>query len=121
MITSIDVETGIITTEAGDAPSFPTAIEDLRAGASFTRAQFCVALLRAGVLTTPEAIAAAKGDWPLSFAAALADLPKEAQDEAQIVWAAATEIHRLHPLIIAMQIKLKWDDRTLDALFGIGA
>lgn len=72
-----------------------------RQGAYLDRARFVRAIVREGVLPPGEAITAAKGDWPPTFAAALEDLPVDPLD-AQIDWAAASGVARLNPLFLAV-------------------
>ena len=101
------------------APAVPTEVE-LRAawrlGASLSRAEFCIALKRAGVLSAQEAKAAAKGDWPASFAAALAGVADA--DEAEILWAGVSTVERMHPLLAVLQAAAGLTDEQIDALFG---
>lgn len=105
------------------APYVGPTDEELRAGwrasAFLSRMEFVLACKRAGILSTDEAIEAAKGDWPASFADALAD-PDVGMDpdEAQIIWAAASQVERLHPLIAAVQTHRDMTDDEVDALFG---
>ena len=37
--------------------------------------------------------------------------------DAQIVWAAATEIHRAHPIMEAMRAYLQWTPGQMDDFF----
>ena len=95
-------------------------IEDRRSGAWISRTKFCLALKRAGILSPADALIAAKGDWPDTFNAALTALPGRIdQDEAQIVWAAVAEVHRMDPVLLAVQAHLSLTDAQVDALFGI--
>lgn len=84
------------------------------------RRDFCIALKRAGILLASEAIAAAKGDWPATFANALSVLTQDMQDEAQIEWAAVQEIRRNHPMIDLLGASAGLTDVQIDALFGWG-
>lgn len=113
-------ERRMITKEVDEpAPAQPTDAE-LRAawrpGASLSRAEFCIALKRAGVLSAQEAKVAAKGDWPASFAAALAGVTDA--DEAEILWAGVGTVERTHPLLIVLQAASGLTDEQIDALFG---
>lgn len=94
-----------------------------RIRANLSRQDFCLALKRAGILPPAEAIAAAKGDWPATFNAALPGLALRDvdADEAQIIWASATRIMRNHPLIGALSAAAGLTDIQVDALFGISA
>jgi hypothetical protein len=91
-----------------------------RTTAKLSRRDFCIALKRAGILASSEAIAASKGDWPTTFASALSGLPQDAQDEAQIEWAAVQEIRRNHPMIGRLGASAGLTDAQIDALFGWG-
>lgn len=103
----------------GELPEQPTPEELLtqwRAMASLSRAEFCIALKRAGVLSAQEAKQAAKGDWPATFASALAGFPDA--DEAEIIWAAITTVDRMHPMLLALQAFANLSDEFVDGLFG---
>ena len=84
------------------------------------RRDFCIALKRTGVLSAAQAIQAAKGDWPQAFTSALAQLPQDAQEEAEIEWAAVQEIRRNHPMIALLGSAANMTDEQIDALFGYG-
>lgn len=101
------------------APPAPTAAQvlaDRRANAELTRAQFCLALYRAQILTAADAISAAKGGWPSAFSGALSGV---AGEEAEIVWGAVSTVSRTHPLLATMQAFATLTDAQVDALFGI--
>lgn len=95
-----------------------------REQASLSRREFCLACKDAGILTFADALSAAQGNWPTAFAPALTTMtPAEAED-AQITWAAVSQIDRNDPLVAAMAafilavIDPLFDDAALDALFG---
>lgn len=97
--------------------------EDLTAWrntAKLSRRDFCITLKRLGILSAGESIAAAKGDWPATFAGALSGLPQEAQDEAEIEWAAVQEIRRNHPMIALLGTSAGMTEAQVDSLFGHG-
>jgi hypothetical protein len=98
------------------------AIEDIRAGTFLTRRAFCLALAVAGILPTAEAIDAAKGNWPATFASALAGLSDAEKVAAQIEWATAQNVQRTHPLLamLAGPDAANLSPAQVDALFGIG-
>lgn len=106
------------------APKAPTAEEraaelaEWRSTAVLSRAQFCTRAFRAGLLPKDDAIAAAKGEWPPSFDAALAGLPENVKIEAQIEWAAVNEIRRNADTLVFVQVAEQIDDAQIDALFG---
>ena len=122
-------EGGAIQGDASGKPVsvMPTALTDAeiltewRTTAKLYRRDFCIALKRAAILSASEAIAAAKGDWPATFASALSGLPQDAQDEAQIEWAAVQEIRRNHPMIALLGTAASMTDAQVDALFGWSA
>lgn len=95
------------------------ALIEWRQSASLSRAEFCIALKRAGVLSAQEAKQAAKGDWPATFADALAGFPDA--DEAEIIWAAITTVDRMHPMLLALQAFASLPDEFVDGLFGWAA
>lgn len=85
--------------------------------ASLTRAQFCVAIKRAGILPPDEAIEAAKGNWPQTFSDALKGLPVD-EDEAQIVWASVTTIPRNDVVLEAIRVAAGMTEEEVDIMFG---
>lgn len=89
-----------------------------RSSAVLSRAQFCTRAFRAGLLPKADAIAAAKGEWPPSFDAALAGLPEDVKTEAQIEWAAVNEIRRDASTLAVVQAAENIDEAHIDALFG---
>lgn len=118
-------ETGedFATLAAGAVAAYaPASLESLREAASLTRQEFCLALKRAGVLSGPDAIDAAKGNWPAAFDAALPLLTASGvdADEAQIIWASANLIERTHPMLSVLSQVAGLSDAQVDALFGIG-
>ena len=108
-----------------DGSSFaPPAGPDPRPSATLDRAAFCKALHRLGVLPMDEAVIAARGGWPASFAAFTAALAPDAAADAQIDWAAATEIRYTAPLLQELALAHAGGDQAaataiLDAIFGI--
>lgn len=97
-------------------PVEPT-IEDWRATAKTTRTRFVLAAKAAGLLSPEDALLAAKGGWPEAFSDALEGLPVDPTD-AQIVWAAASEVHRNDPVLMALGAHLELSEEQLDALIG---
>lgn len=95
-------------------------ISDIRAGASLTRLEFCNALAAAGILTDVDAIQGAKGDWPSAMLTFLDYLTPEQARDAQIEWATADSIRRMHPFVLSLGSWLGLTDEQVDALFGIG-
>ena len=89
-----------------------------RAERVLPRAQFCTALLRAGLLTSQEAIAAAAGATPQPLEDAITLLPDADRDEARILWAGLTEVQRSHPLIELVAWSNDMTAEQVDALFG---
>lgn len=88
-----------------------------RSDTSLSRAQFCIALRAAGLLSDTSAIEAAKGVWPEAFSYALAEIGMDII-EAQIIWGAATIIMRNDPLLEAMRIQVGLTEEQVDAMFG---
>lgn len=92
-----------------------------RKTASLSRPDFVNAAADLGMLTDAEAIAAAKGDWPASFDAAMSSLSAKEQRTAKVLWAGVTDVHRnadLIGLIIASSIPIT--ATQVDTLFGYG-
>lgn len=94
-------------------------LTDWRSKASMSRANFCIALKRMGILPALEAVSASKGEWPTTFAAALVGLPVDA-DEAQIVWASASVISRNDPVLEAVAPAAGLTPEQVDLMFGWG-
>ena len=95
-------------------------LESRRAAAATSRAKFCLALMDAGILTEGEAEIAARGEWPASFADALAFLPANIPAaRAKVVWAGVGEVRRTDPVLLAVQAYKGLTDAQVDALFGI--
>ena len=116
-----DAQTGEVTTRdltAEEIAALTPSKATWRATASASRAAFCIAIARAGIVTPANALAAAKGDWPAEFDEALTGMSAEAQTDARITWAAAATIERLHPLVHVMQDFLTLTDDQADALFA---
>lgn len=121
MPNSLNVLTGEATIDPGYvAPSLPKpSIAVIRSATSLSRSEFCNALKSNGILNFQEALAAAKGDWPVTFASALSSMPVGVQEQIQITWAAVQTIDRMNSLILTIQAALAWTDAQVDALFGI--
>jgi len=94
----------------------PPVVEVWRGRVTLSRTDFCIALKRAGILTGAQAIQAAKGDWPVPFAAALANFPDA--DEAEIAWAGASQVDRNSPLLEPLRVAAGLTAEQLDTMFG---
>jgi hypothetical protein len=92
-------------------------VKEWRKTAKIGRAQMCMALKRAGYISKPEAVDAARGKWPVSFNAALARHPDAT--EAKISWAGAGAegVSRMDPGFIAIKDALGLTDEQADSLF----
>ncbi|MGR1583358.1 hypothetical protein ACSSNL_18085 [Thalassobius sp. S69A] len=105
-------------------PSEDEVLARTRAEAVLTRAAFCSALHTSGILPAYEAIQAARGDWPATFAAFTATMNESDATNAQIRWAAATSIHYADDLLQQLALAHADGDQatataTLDAVFGL--
>ena len=90
-----------------------------RVRAEVSRTQFCRALKDAGILMPDEAILAAKGEWPDSFADALDALPASVDPiDARITWAGLSVVLRGDPLLAALQAHAGLSDEQVDDLVG---
>jgi hypothetical protein len=76
-------------------------LEQARAAASLSRAQFKLALLEGGYL---DAIEAAYESWP---------------KEVQIMWDDSATFERMHPTLLQLAAAMDYADAEVDALFGI--
>jgi hypothetical protein len=112
-VETVEAERVLRTVTISDIP-----IEVIRAEMVISRGAFCLALAGAGVLPPVEAIDAAKGNWPATFAAALTGLSDAEGFGAQIEWATAQNIRRTHPLLAVLAAAAGLSDAQVDALFG---
>ncbi|MDO8985346.1 hypothetical protein [Cypionkella sp.] len=83
-----------------------------------SRAEFCLAILRAGLVTPEEAVVAAQGQIPAPLTGAIAQMPEPQRNEARVLWAGLTEVQRNHPLVLLAGEAEGLDAAALDALFG---
>jgi hypothetical protein len=110
-----------------EAPVVPTHVAtraEKRAAASLPKLDFCLALMRLAILPAEECKTAARGEWPATFAGFVAGMSAQDATEAEIRWAAATQILYANPLLQALaQFKAGGDpvkaSALLDAIFGI--
>ena len=114
MVETVESDRVLRTVTISDTP-----IADKREETSITRGAFCLGLVGAKILPAAEAIDAAKGGWPATFAKALSDLSDTEKVGAQIEWATAKSIRRNHPLIAMLAAAARLSDAQVDALFGI--
>jgi hypothetical protein len=109
---------------APDVPPHVATLAESRAEAVLPKLEFCLALWRLSILPKDECKAAARGEWPATFAAFVAGLSEQDATEAEIRWAAATQIFYINPLLQALaHLKAGGDleqaAALLDAIFGI--
>lgn len=97
----------------------PEQIDAARHASAIGRHGFCLNLVKQGVLTPSQAIEAARGAWPQAMEAFLLYLDADQSLDAQIEWAAAVNIHRMHPFVLSLQSWLSLTGAQTDALFGI--
>lgn len=95
------------------------ALAQARAGASLSKIDFIMGCMSLGLLTPPEAIAAARGEIPQSFAPVVESLSPMQRDYACVHWGAARLIERMDPFIGAVAQAASVSDETLDLLFGV--
>lgn len=113
----------VVTDPAPYVPPVPPTDAELRAAwrqtAALSRAEFCLAVYRRGILPLEEAIGAGKGDWPASFTPLLAAMPEGLDvGEVQILWAGITQVERLHPLFEAVRMFRGLTEEEADTMFG---
>jgi hypothetical protein len=94
-------------------------VEEIRAYTAIDRAVFCNGLADAGVITDAEAIAAARGEWPSSFAGFLDYLNTTQSRDAQITWASCVTVERTHEFVLLLAWWKDMTDAQVDTLFGI--
>lgn len=124
MIRQINVTTGEVTVIDGDAPSFRPAPVERRPSATLDKTSFCIALKDLGVLPASEAVEAARGEWPATFASFTAALSSDAAATAMIRWAGAQVIHYADPLLQSLALVVTSGDQPaatalLDQIFSI--
>lgn len=107
----------LITAEAAET----AAREAWRQSASLSRAQFLAALIGAGVVTTPEAIAMGSGGIPAALTGAVDAMPDPPKSMLLMLMATAQQFDRLDPFLAGLGDALGWSDEQRDALFGWGA
>jgi hypothetical protein len=84
--------------------------------------QFMTAAWRLGFITHAEALAAIKDKvMPAAFADALAELPTEAQAEAQLKFAGITSMVRADPLFALLVASEIVTDAQIDEVFRVAA
>ena len=91
-----------------------------RDAARMDKADLLLALTQVGLLTSADAVAAARGEIPPSFQPVVAAWPAAEQLAARIKWAADGQISRNNPLILAVASFLEIDPLTLDTIFDVG-
>lgn len=118
----------VVVTDLGDpatagllaeAPPVPRAL--WRETAQLLRRDFVLALVAGGILPSAEAVAAARGEWPATFDAFLANLDGQQQLEIQVEWASASQINRGHPMIDLLAAEAGLTAEQADTLFGYSA
>lgn len=90
--------------------------------ASITRRQMLLQLALAGMITGPEALAAAQtGAVPASVQAVFDQLGPSDKLGAEITWATMSEADRGHPLVAALAATQAMTDEQIDDFFRAAA
>lgn len=105
--------------EPPEEPDEESLRAEWRETATLSRAKFCLALKREGILPEDEAVDAAKGNWPASFTSAMEGLDVDVV-EAQIIWASVSTIYRNDPVLAAVAEAAGVTPEEVDAIFGWG-
>ena len=71
------------------------------------------------MLPKKEAIEAAKGTWPATFENALENMTEDEQFGAEMEWVSATEIRRMHPMILLLGDHAGMTEEQIDGLFQL--
>lgn len=95
-------------------------VEERRAEATLTRAEFLKACVAAGIISAAVAKEAASGAWPEAFNTFLADLPDDAAIDAMATWADGKNVRRNNPLLDQIRVAAGATPEQLDTMFGIG-
>lgn len=115
-----DVTTGILTEEWSDEPPPPAQDSPLdRQAMQLTRRQVFIGMADAGLITAPEAIAAAAiGTPPAAVEAAFLLMPPAQQTPARITFAAFQTAYRTDPMTALFQATAKMTDAQMDTFFA---
>lgn len=119
-----NIKTGKITVVEEDDGRTPKQIlEEQRSVAVLSRIEFCKALKKLSVLPADEAVRAARGEWPATFADYTSSLPADEATDLEILWAGVSEIHYSDPYLQALALHKAGDQpgavALLDQIFGI--
>lgn len=99
-------------------------VDERRAAAVLDKTSFCKRLRQVGILPATEAVLAARGEWPATFAAFTSDITEDDAADAQIEWAGALNIRYNHPLLQGLAMAYANGDpdgatAVLDLIFEI--
>ena len=105
-------------------PTPEQALAERRAAARLDKTTFCLALKDLQVLPVAEAVAAARGEWPVTFDEFTASLSADAAATAMIRWAGAQTINYADPMLQALALVAANGNHTtatalLDQIFGL--
>jgi hypothetical protein len=99
--------------------NLPPDLATIRKTFSVSRAYFCNALADFEILTDEESISSALGNWPESFKGFLDYLNPRQKRDAQITWAAAATVERMHEFVLLLAWWKNISEEDLDKIFGI--
>jgi len=107
-----------ITPYTPEAPQKPTEAEIRAALPPLTRRQVFIALHRLGLITAPEAMAAAAtGAVPSALARSFAALPEPDQTDARVTFAAFQMAYRLDPMTAMIAAAAGKTESEIDAIW----
>jgi len=99
-------------------PEKPTEAEIRAALPPLTRRQVFIALHRLGLITAPEAVAAAAtGEVPAALALSFAALPEPDQTDARVTFAAFQMAYRLDPMTAMIAAAAGMTESEIDAIW----
>ena len=98
--------------------NWTVARQNFRKTAKLSVSEFCKVLAKNSILSQTEALDAAKGNWPQTFADAISVLSEDEQFDAQVRWAAADTIDRSEPLLTTLAQHAGVSEEQLDEMFG---
>jgi len=93
------------------------ALAEWRASCSVSKLELLLAMVSAGIITEESAMG---NGIPEEFEPIIAAMPNPPRKQMRIRWAHLVDVPRMHPLILAMQSALGWDDEQADMLFARG-
>jgi hypothetical protein len=114
-VETVEDERVLRTVNISDIP-----IEDIRAGASISKGEFCEGIADLNIISEVDAVLAARGVWPSSLNSFLDYLEPSQARSIQIEWATSNNINRNNAFVLILGSWIEGvTPEILDKLFGI--